>query len=126
MYKLSDIFNADNIKQKRKILSNFPITREDRNKTLVASGEGSSSEGGFTYKSRKVVWRVDTSKENIKDILNIFIQLPFYCVGSRFCDGGHEYINKAYGSASTAFIQDIITKLYWGLNTDYIYIFRRM
>lgn len=37
MYKLSDIFKTDNIEQKRKILSNFPITREDRNKTLVAS-----------------------------------------------------------------------------------------
>lgn len=37
MYKLSDIFKTDNIEQKRKILSNFPITREDRNKTLAVS-----------------------------------------------------------------------------------------
>ena len=58
MYKLSDIFKTDNIKQKRKILSNFPITREDRNKTLVSSmnkSNGGGADGAFTYKSRKVV-----------------------------------------------------------------------
>lgn len=46
MYKLSDIFKTDNIEQKRKILNNFPITREDRNKTLVGS-MNSSADGGI-------------------------------------------------------------------------------
>ena len=45
MYKLSDIFKTDNIEQKRKILSNFPITREDRNKTLVGSMNKSNGGG---------------------------------------------------------------------------------
>lgn len=45
MYKLSDIFKTNNIEQKRKILSNFPITREDRNKTLVGFMNTSNGAG---------------------------------------------------------------------------------
>lgn len=46
MYKLSDILILIILNKKRKILSNFPITREDRNKTLNELVD--SSGGGGT------------------------------------------------------------------------------
>lgn len=106
MYKLSDIFNADNIKQKRKILSNFPITREDRNKTLVASGGGSSSEGAFTYKSRKVVWKINESAEKNQsaELFAVIMHLPFYCISYIDSNLGHTYLNKHYGVAANTLI----------------------
>lgn len=110
MYKLSDIFNADNIKQKRKILSNFPITKEDRNKTLVgsmnSSGGSSNSEGGFTYKSRKVVWKVNESaeKSQLAGLFVILNALPFYCISYKDSDLGHIFFNKYYGNAANFLI----------------------
>lgn len=60
MYKLSDIFKTDNIEQKRKILSNFPITREDRNKTLV--GSMNTSGGGNSNTVKQYFYRYDKDK----------------------------------------------------------------
>ena len=60
MYKLSDIFKTDNIEQKRKILSNFPITREDRNKTLV--GSMNTSGGGNSNTIKQYFYRYDKDK----------------------------------------------------------------
>lgn len=71
MYKLSDIFKTDNIEQKRKILSNFPITREDRNKTLVGSMNTSNGGGGSVSKYAPRYFKIDWDKAS-KDWRYVF------------------------------------------------------
>lgn len=75
----------------------------------TAGDGGSSGDGAFTYKSRKVVWRViDSTKfENNGDMFSVFLEiLPIYSCVKEYDDSGVRY-KKYYGHVAT-----MITHLY--------------
>ncbi len=116
MYKLSD-----NIEQKRKILSNFPITREDRNKTLVGSmnsSSGGGADGTFTYKSRKVVWEISQINDTVSIFLAVAANTPLYSVTNRPTN----YPNKYYGISSNSGLLQIVNNIESGNDSLPLYI----
>lgn len=70
--------------------------RKNNNLENITAGGGSNSDGAFTYKSRKVVWKIiDNEKAN--SILRIALELlPFYSCIKAYYDAGTNYI-KYYG-----------------------------
>ena len=74
-------------------------------KSLVAEGSSNSSGGGsdgaFTYKSRKVVWKVDANadaSDGLMSLLQTIRFLPIYCAA---LDSGRS-VNKYYGIAANS------------------------
>ena len=118
--ELNKIFGT-NRKGARKILDKFDISKEDKNKVLNnlksssgATGEGGGNDGAFTYKSRKVVWKVvDEDKFFSNDLMSdlISVMFPIYSIVIRNTD--NKTVSKNYGYMASAAMVDYIT------NSDY-------
>lgn len=89
-------------------------------KSLVAEGSSNSSGGGsdgaFTYKSRKVVWKVDNNldtNDDLQSLLSIFQYVPIYCVSNS--------VEKYYGNSANGKIGHNVYTLEYN-NCDIAYI----
>lgn len=77
-----------------------------------ADGGENNSDGAFTYKSRKVVWRIDDDNEELESILPMIMYLPLYCVSI-----SSDYkIIKYYGLIANAILGEQIGKISVGGN----------
>lgn len=85
-------------------------------KSLVAEGSSNSSGGGndgaFTYKSRKVVWKIDEITEVNEYFLTMIQSLPFYSAGAY--DSYDQVLDKAYGTIASGTIVTVAVNAFNG------------
>lgn len=114
--KFNDVFKANNYAGRKKILDRFPLSKEDKddvNKSiekLSNSSEGGGADGAFTYKSRKVVWKVvDSIKiENASVLLSIYaMYFPIYSFIERYYDANTKH-EKHYGYKASIQIVSVL------------------
>ena len=113
--ELNDVFKANNYAGRKKVLDRFPLSKEDKdnvNKSIekLSNSNGGGSDGAFTYKSRKVVWRIDEITEDIRHILEYLVVTPFYSVGA--WDSYDNRLTKAYGIAASSTITEALINSY--------------
>ena len=71
---------------------------------------GGGADGAFTYKSRKVVWKIEKITENIRYILEWLVGAPFYSVG--VWDNYDNQLTKACGIAANSAIANAVIDSY--------------
>ena len=71
---------------------------------------GGGSDGAFTYKSRKVVWKIEKITENIGYMLERLVVAPFYSVGA--WDSYDNQLTKACGIAASSIIAEALINSY--------------
>ena len=109
--KFNDVFKANNYAGRKKVLDRFPLSKEDKdnvNKSIekLSNSNGGGNDGAFTYKSRKVVWKiVDMEKfEGLKELLNY---IPIYSAVCFQLETGAIYY-KYYGPVAYANLIDYV------------------
>lgn len=90
--------------------------RKQNNLENITAGGGSTSDGAFTYKSRKVVWEVDTNNEGLGGLFSMIMYLPFYCI----CIPNEYKIDKYYGLSTSTYLGLMTGKLQEGANNAVI------
>lgn len=77
---------------------------------------GGGADEAFTYKSRKVVWKVDSNNEELINVLNIIMFSPFYCI----CIPNDYKIDKYYGLSASIYLGLTFGKLKEGADNAVI------
>ena len=116
MAKLNPLFKAPTRAARRKVLNTLDISARDKNNVLnnmdKVSTEGGGNDGAFTYKSRKVCWKVvDSTKiENAFVLLRAYVNyFPIYSFIECYYDSGTRY-EKYYGNQASMKIIEVLKR----------------